>query len=911
MTKIYTLFYLLIISALSLTAQNVGIGSSSPVSKLDIAGDIALREGTPIAVSGANPVITISLHATNPENSFYRITGSPTGTMTLNSIANGVDGQLITLVNATTINLSITNNNAANGILIPGTISQVIPANGSVTLQYSSQASRWFITSAEGSVFPDWIKANTSNQPAISSDNQYVSGNVGIGDFSATSPSSKFHIYNGVGGRLSSANAGNAIASFDGGSGTVNSRVIIGSNWLGTGTRPESQLEFWNNAFGGGQGNSATIGTISSQGTASGNVNGNLTFSTSNNSATPTERIRINSLGNTGIGTTDPYAKLDVVGNIYTSFHGNNSQHDASEQGSRYIGNKSGNTSDGFAGMEIEIGNYGSTNNASGSKIHFNTWGNSISTSRRVMTIGSNGNVGIGTTTPNANLEVYKQDGKIRISDTRADGGTAFAELGLEFTHHNTNVTKTAIIAKGIYSWKRADLHFILDDGADDNSYILGTNTKMIIKNNGNVGIGTTAPNAPLQFANAIANRKIVMWESTNNDHQYYGFGINGSTLRYQVDATSGMHDFYAGTSSSASKLLMRIHGNGNVYIGSSSANSDVYILPTNPIGGSNPTYLRIGSSSNYIQDIYSNNAYLSKVRIGSSSATYYPLEVSSSVAGDASYNYYYYLGPGCSNSSTTTTPANVAICSRGRLLVTGGSSCGGEVDIVSDMRIKSIIGVSNSENDLELLNRIEITDYKMKDNIADPNHIYKKVIAQQVRNVFPNAVRVESEPVYVPNIYDKAEKYNIEGNNLFVTLNNELQIGNDIVIGKNVKCYIYEKEGMKQTEITGSILSLADKTISVILSENIDASMFNNEMFVYGTEVNDFLSVDYDALAMLNISATQELYKKIKALEAENMMLKNELSSKANEKDVNELNKQLEHLQKIVLSEHLSSANK
>ncbi|WP_262708345.1 hypothetical protein [Chryseobacterium sp. CH21] len=34
-------------------------------------------------------------------------------------------------------------------------------------------------------------------------------------------------------------------------------------------------------------------------------------------------------------------------------------------------------------------------------------------------------------------------------------------------------------------------------------------------------------------------------------------------------------------------------------------------------------------------------------------------------------------------------------------------------------------------------------------------------------------------------------------------------------------------------------------------------------KLFVYGTEVSDLRTVDYDALSMLNISATQELVKK------------------------------------------------
>ena len=84
----------------------------------------------------------------------------------------------------------------------------------------------------------------------------------------------------------------------------------------------------------------------------------------------------------------------------------------------------------------------------------------------------------------------------------------------------------------------------------------------------GNVGIGTTSPNAQFQLGNTASNRKIVLFEGVNNDHQFYGLGINTSMLRYQVDATTSSHAFFAGTGTSTSSEIMRIQGIGNVGIG-------------------------------------------------------------------------------------------------------------------------------------------------------------------------------------------------------------------------------------------------------------------------------------------------------------------------------------------------------
>ncbi|WP_264550499.1 tail fiber domain-containing protein [Flavobacterium sp. N2820] len=91
---------------------------------------------------------------------------------------------------------------------------------------------------------------------------------------------------------------------------------------------------------------------------------------------------------------------------------------------------------------------------------------------------------------------------------------------------------------------------------------------RMRITASGNVGIATSTPWAPLQFDNSIQNRKIVMWQNFNNDHNFYGFGVNSYGLRYQVEVPTSNHIFYAGTSTTTSNELMRITGTGNVGIG-------------------------------------------------------------------------------------------------------------------------------------------------------------------------------------------------------------------------------------------------------------------------------------------------------------------------------------------------------
>jgi hypothetical protein len=113
---------------------------------------------------------------------------------------------------------------------------------------------------------------------------------------------------------------------------------------------------------------------------------------------------------------------------------------------------------------------------------------------------------------------------------------------------------------------------------AADSSKWIANGTNIYNKNRGNVGIGTTTPNAQLQLGNTIVNRKIVLFQANNNDHQYYGFGINNPLIRYQVDNTGARHGFFAATSATTSNELMSILGTGNVGIGTVTPTSKLQV---------------------------------------------------------------------------------------------------------------------------------------------------------------------------------------------------------------------------------------------------------------------------------------------------------------------------------------------
>lgn len=100
--------------------------------------------------------------------------------------------------------------------------------------------------------------------------------------------------------------------------------------------------------------------------------------------------------------------------------------------------------------------------------------------------------------------------------------------------------------------------------------------TKLYVSNAGNVGIGTATPNAPLQFANGANNRKLVLQEIADNDHQVSALGIGASgEFLFRTPDTGRPYIWYAGASAAASNELMRLTGDGKLVLSTTPSNDD------------------------------------------------------------------------------------------------------------------------------------------------------------------------------------------------------------------------------------------------------------------------------------------------------------------------------------------------
>lgn len=179
---------------------------------------------------------------------------------------------------------------------------------------------------------------------------------------------------------------------------------------------------------------------------------------------------------------------------------------------------------------------------ASSGSSHFTIAGNVFSVD------AVNRRVGIGTTAPSGRLEVSGA-GITQIVVNNSDNNQASLDYDV-----NGSKRWRMITDPGTYNYRIYDQ----DNGAD----------RLILNGtNGYLGLGIS-PNAAFQIVNGISNRRFVLWESANNDHQFFGLGINSGTLRYQVSSGTDVHRFYAGVNASTSNLLAELSGTGTRFYG-------------------------------------------------------------------------------------------------------------------------------------------------------------------------------------------------------------------------------------------------------------------------------------------------------------------------------------------------------
>jgi hypothetical protein len=251
------------------------------------------------------------------------------------------------------------------------------------------------------------------------------------------------------------------------------------------------------------------------------------------------------STDNVGIGVLDPSHKLDVDGDINIA-----------------------------SGSTLRVG---------GTPAVFSNWSVDGSDIYR-----SSGNVGIGTTSPNNSLHIYKNANE-RTSGLfieKAEGGTNAAALffGVNAPGENPGVAKAAIFYERNLVNGRGDIKFCNDASSDANNVTPETvDTRMIIKNNGNVGIGTTSPQTNLHIESSASTGVDIYGGDTSNPYIFIGEHQStysskwGGKLTYYGDSNVRWLNISV-VDANVETAAITVRRNGHVGVGTESPDTALHV---------------------------------------------------------------------------------------------------------------------------------------------------------------------------------------------------------------------------------------------------------------------------------------------------------------------------------------------
>ena len=429
---------------------------------------------------------------------------------------------------------------------------------------------------------------------------------------------------------------------------------------------------------------------------------------------------------------------------------------------------------------------------------------------------------GYGPVNPSANILLQNSDIVYTMNNSPSDGvGTirmtsAFGTNYIQTGYNNESNTYAPLIIGGLYG---------------------GGQQFIILDKNGNVGIGVGNPSYRLDV---IGDTRIGTFNSAgtliiNNQASVLTFNsyVIGSTAGYMPSPgiVVQTQSQYSNDDSPARLYMGAYNTNGTGYFGVIQAT--VTTNATNGLGGKDNEALNLllNPKGGY-------------VGIGTNPS--YPLEVKGNVSGGTGGNIGYLYPSNGATQSLGTNYQNLVSASFHHYIASWG------VIAVSDIRIKNNIVQTDTSMILNKILQMPLMTYSYIDTVHYTNDIEHGVIAQTVKNIFPEAVNLEKG--YIPSVYTIASSVSLDDDNIIMIIT--IPDNSELKVGRNVRMHI---ENMDKEYIT-TVVSFTTTQLVVPKWEDFDDT---KKVFVYGPEVDDFHKIDKAYLALISMGGIQELTKR------------------------------------------------
>ena len=373
-----------------------------------------------------------------------------------------------------------------------------------------------------------------------------------------------------------------------------------------------------------------------------------------------------------------------------------------------------------------------------------------------------------------------------------------------------------------------------------------------------------------IPFGNATSDayswRVVLNWDDTN-----LRLGVNKTAPAYTIDSggdiniAAGSTYRIGGTALSYTNLTNQLTAGTNVSIVSGAINASITSIDAGAVSSGTLAVARGGTGNSTITSgniLYGNGTSA----IGNNTSFKYLLgclgvnmtgnpftTLHIGTGGLATAGTYYVWFDYFSGSSLGFTNSNrTGVCAylQGSLWLAGGRFIASS----SDVRIKHEVEDINDDSALQMILAVEPKTYKYLDKLAMGDKRVYGFIAQQIKEVIPNAINIQKE--IIPNIMLLADY-----NESIITLPSLPSAV--IKVGDKVRCY--DKRCKEIIAVVEEVIDTLTFKLAPLGEGQTPPYIDNdNKIFIYGTEIDDFHTIDKNYIYTLNVCATQELHRKI-----------------------------------------------